>query len=181
MSFGITFSINFPDRLNLVICNTYNAKTSFLPFQASHFSIKNRSTNHVFLKTLLGRPFSHFFKCFSKNFDFGTPFEIRWAPKSAPGPRKDPAERVRIVFASRCFPILQCTLPHITFLYVISLGKCICRSPCDSRRAKRGVLGAADFQNGSQNRPPFAFEMALFSAFAKILKKLQNHCFYNCF
>ena len=27
------FSINFPDRLNLVICNTYNAKTSFLPFQ----------------------------------------------------------------------------------------------------------------------------------------------------
>jgi hypothetical protein len=28
-TFGITFSINFPDRLNLVICNTYNAKTSF--------------------------------------------------------------------------------------------------------------------------------------------------------
>ena len=23
---GITFSINFPDRLNLIICNTYNAK-----------------------------------------------------------------------------------------------------------------------------------------------------------
>ena len=36
------FSINFPGRLNLVICNKYNAKTYFLPFQAFHFSIKNR-------------------------------------------------------------------------------------------------------------------------------------------
>ena len=29
MTFGITFSISFPDRLNLVICNNFNAKTSF--------------------------------------------------------------------------------------------------------------------------------------------------------
>ena len=35
MTFGITFSINFYDRLNLVICNKNNAKTFFLPFQAS--------------------------------------------------------------------------------------------------------------------------------------------------
>jgi hypothetical protein len=46
MIFDITFSINFPDRLNLVICNKYNAKTFFLPFQASHFSIRHRSRNH---------------------------------------------------------------------------------------------------------------------------------------
>ena len=39
MTFGIPFSINCPDRLNLVICNKYNAKTSFLQFQASQKSI----------------------------------------------------------------------------------------------------------------------------------------------
>jgi hypothetical protein len=86
----------------------------------------------------------------SKMVVLGTNFEIRWGQKSAPGRRKDPAERVCTVFASRCFPILHCTIPHITFSFVISLGKCICRSPCDSRRAKRGVLGAADFQMSSK-------------------------------
>ena len=91
-----------------------------------------------------------FYRIVSKCVDFGTPFKIRWVPKSAPGPRKDPAERVCTVFASRCFSILHCTLPHITFSFVISLGVCICRSPCDSSRAKRGVLGAADFQISSK-------------------------------
>ena len=81
MTSGITFSIKFPGRLNLVICNTYNAKTSFLPFQAYHFSTKNRSKNHVFLKPLLGPHFSHVLLIFSKMVNFGTPFEIRWAPK----------------------------------------------------------------------------------------------------
>ena len=33
MTVGLHFSINFPDRLNLVICNTYNAKTSFYNFR----------------------------------------------------------------------------------------------------------------------------------------------------
>ena len=33
MTFGITFSINFPDRLNLVICKKYNAKTYFDNFR----------------------------------------------------------------------------------------------------------------------------------------------------
>ena len=74
MTFGITFSINFPDRLNLVICNMYNAKTSFLQFQAFHFSIKNRSKNHVFLKPLLGPPFSHWlFDLFQKLSIWGPP------------------------------------------------------------------------------------------------------------
>ena len=63
-----------------------------------------------------------FFRFFSKTVDFGTPFEIRWGQKSAPGPRKDPAERVRMVFASRCFPILHCTLPHITFSLCYLIG-----------------------------------------------------------
>ena len=35
--------------------------------------------------------------------------------RCAPGPLKDPAERVRTVFATRCCTILHCTLPHITF------------------------------------------------------------------
>ena len=79
-----------------------------------------------------------FLRLFSKMVDFGTPFEIRWGQKSAPGPRKDPAERVRMVFATRCFPILHCTLPHITFLYVLSLGKCICRYPAIADARKGG-------------------------------------------
>ena len=62
MTFGITFSINLPDRLNIVIYSKYDAKTSFLSFQASHFSIKNQSKNHVVLKPLLGPPFFHFFR-----------------------------------------------------------------------------------------------------------------------
>ena len=70
MTFGIHFSINFPDRLNLVICNMYNAKTSFLPFQASHLSIKNRSTNHVFSNPFLGSPFSHLFRLLFQNGRF---------------------------------------------------------------------------------------------------------------
>ena len=135
--------VHFPDRLNLVICNKYNAKTSFFSFQASHFSIKNRSTNHVFFKPLLGPPFSHFFFDFFQKWSIlGPPLKIQWGQQSAPGPLKDPAERVSMVFASRCFPILHCTLPHITFSFVISLGKCICRSPCDSRRAKREGFGS---------------------------------------
>ena len=75
MTFGIPFSINFPDRLNLVICNWYNAKTSCVTFRASYFSIKNRSTNHVFSKPFLGPPFSHFLlNCFKK-IVLGTPSE----------------------------------------------------------------------------------------------------------
>ena len=48
-------------------------ETSFLTFQASYFSIKNRSKNHVVLKPLLGPPFSHFFLIFFKNGRFWDP------------------------------------------------------------------------------------------------------------
>ena len=131
-------------------------------------SMTNRYTNHAFLQAAsLTSFFSFVFRYFSKIVDFGTPFKIQWGAKSAPGPRKDPAERVRAVFASRCFPILHCTLPHITFSFVISLGKCICRSPCDSRRAKRGVLGAADFQMSSKISSK---TVVFFSTFPKITK-----------
>ena len=86
MTFGIPFSINFPDRLNLVICSRYNAKTSFLEFQASHFGIKNRSTNHLFSKPLLGPPFSHVFSIFFKNGRFVDPLHnlmrFKMVPKS---------------------------------------------------------------------------------------------------
>ena len=40
MPFGSPFSINFPDRQNLLICNMYNTKTSFLQVRASYFGIK---------------------------------------------------------------------------------------------------------------------------------------------
>ena len=84
MTFGITFSINFPDRLNLVICNKSDAKTSFLPFQASQFSIKNRSKNHVFFKPFLGPPFSHFFLIFFKSCRFWDPLRNPTGAKMAP-------------------------------------------------------------------------------------------------
>ena len=74
MTCGITFSINFPDRLDLVICNTYNAKNCFFQFQASHlFSIINQSTHHVFSKPLLGPPFSSSFLICFKNGRFWDP------------------------------------------------------------------------------------------------------------
>ena len=41
MPLGPQFSINFLDRLNLLICNNYIAKASFFHFQASHFGIPN--------------------------------------------------------------------------------------------------------------------------------------------
>ena len=46
----------FRDQLNLLNCNTYNAKTFFLQFQASHFGIRYQSTNHA----LPNPPFGHF-------------------------------------------------------------------------------------------------------------------------
>ena len=104
-----------------------------------------------FFKPLLAPPFSHvFFDFFQKWLILGPPFEIRWGQKSAPGPLKDPAERVCTVFASRCFPILHCTLPHITF----SLG---CRR----------VLGAADFQTGSQNHQNWLLKWLFFQLLQK--------------
>ena len=84
MTFGIPFSINFPDRLNLLICNMYNAKTSFVQFQASHFTIKNRSKNHVFSKPFLGPPFSHFFPMFSKNGRFWDPLRNPMGSRMSP-------------------------------------------------------------------------------------------------
>ena len=40
--FGPPFPTNFPDHLNLLNRNTYNAKNSFLPSQASHLGIQNQ-------------------------------------------------------------------------------------------------------------------------------------------
>ena len=66
------FPINFPDRLNLLICNTYNANTSFLQFQASHFGIPNKLTSHVFSNPLIGPHVSHVFQFVQKLVDLGT-------------------------------------------------------------------------------------------------------------
>ena len=44
---------SFPDHLDLLNCDKYNAQTSFLLFQASHFGIKIQSSNHVFQNPFL--------------------------------------------------------------------------------------------------------------------------------
>ena len=67
MPFETQFSIHFRNRLNLLICSTYNAKTVFLQCQAS----------------LLGPHFSYFVLILSKINRFGDPFKVQWAPKSA--------------------------------------------------------------------------------------------------
>ena len=43
MQIGPLGGINSRDHLNLLNCNTYNAKTSFLHLRASPFGIKNKS------------------------------------------------------------------------------------------------------------------------------------------
>ena len=68
--FGPRFSINFPDHLNLLNYNMYNAKTSFKKFQAFHFRIKNQRTNHVFVTPPLGPHCSHSILICSKNARF---------------------------------------------------------------------------------------------------------------
>ena len=70
---GIVFSINFPNRLNLAICSKYNASTFFLTFQASHFSIKSRSTNPVFVKAVSWTFFLTFCRLFQKWLNLGSP------------------------------------------------------------------------------------------------------------
>jgi hypothetical protein len=65
MTLGITFSINFPDCLNLVICNWCNAKTSFLSFQAFHSNTKINQTT-MFFTAVSWTSFSHFLSFFQK-------------------------------------------------------------------------------------------------------------------
>ena len=83
MPFGLLFSINFRDHLNLLSYNNYHAKTFFLQFQAFHFGIKNQSKNNVFSTPLSGDYFSHFMLICLRNYNFWDPFEIQWAPNSA--------------------------------------------------------------------------------------------------
>ena len=60
----------------------YNAKTSFLCFQASHFRIKNQSEKHVFSNPLLGPYFSHWFSF--KNNRLGGPLQNPAVAKMRP-------------------------------------------------------------------------------------------------
>ena len=112
LTFGIICSINFPDRLNLVICNNYNAKTSFLRFQASYFSIKNRSKiyQHImfFQSRFLDLLFLIIFRIVSKIVDFGHPFKIQWGqtwrPKSTKGRQKTQTKhKYQLTFALPVF------------------------------------------------------------------------------
>ena len=87
MTFGIPFSINVPDRLNLLICNKNNAKTFFftisgLPFwhqkinHQSMFCFPNRVLDLIVLLYL----FVLFFFFKKKNDRLRDPFKIQWDP-----------------------------------------------------------------------------------------------------
>ena len=104
---------------------------------------------------------------------FGYPFGFQGVPKSAPGPRRDPPERVGMVFAIRWFPTLRCTLPHITFSSGHLLRWVYLQVPCDSSRAKGGVFGASEIEDGFQNLHfllPKSLLFSLFLIFSKITK-----------
>ena len=83
-AFWDPFSFKFRDLLNLLDCNKYNAKPCFLQFRASHFGIKNQSTNHVVSNPFLGPHFSRFMLIFIKKAHFRDPFKIQWAPQWVP-------------------------------------------------------------------------------------------------
>ena len=98
----------------------------------------------------------------------------RPALQSAPGPRRDPPERVGTIFAIRWFPTLRCTLPHITFSSGHLLRWVYLQVPCDSSRAKGGVLGASEIENGPQNAPKLAPKPLLFLTFCDFDENHEN-------
>ena len=71
-------SISFPEHLNLLNCNTYNAKTYH--FRRPSLALKINEKCFV-SNPLLGPHFSYFILIFSKNDRFGDPFKIQRAPK----------------------------------------------------------------------------------------------------
>jgi hypothetical protein len=76
------FFVDFPDRLNLVICNTYNAKTSFLQFKHQK-SIKKS----CFFIAVSWTSFFSFFLIFFKNGRF-------WDPHSKSDGRQNGTDQV---------------------------------------------------------------------------------------
>ena len=137
-------------------------KPLFYNCQASHFSIRNQLNKSCFFKAVswvsLFSFVLFFLLFFSKMVDLGTPFKIRWGQN--PLRVRGRTQQSVSGWFSPVAVSLSCTAPYLTspFLYVISLGKCICRSPCDSRRAKRGVwelrilkMGPKWVQNYLQN------------------------------
>ena len=83
ITLGIPFSINFPDRLNLLICNKSYAKMSFLPFQASHFGITNQSI-FLFPIRFLDLFFLICFQFVQTVVDLGTPLPNPTGSKMTP-------------------------------------------------------------------------------------------------
>ena len=69
---------------NLLNCNKYRAKCSFLPLKASRFGIKSPSKNHVFSSHPPGPHFSPFYVDLGWKSDFGIPFWTQLAPKWHP-------------------------------------------------------------------------------------------------
>ena len=83
MPFGPPFSINLPDRPNLLICNSIMRKLCFtisgIPFW--HQISKNKN---VFQITLLDIIFLIFLKCFKKINRCWDSFTNKWAPNRKP-------------------------------------------------------------------------------------------------
>ena len=145
--------LEFPDRLNLVICNMYNAKTSFLSFRASHFSIRNRSRNHVFFITVSWPSFLFFFVICFKNCPFWDPLRNPMGSKIRSGSAEGPSRACQDRFRHSLFLYLALhpTSHHIFFMLShwvsVSAG-----NPAIAVARKVGVLGAPEIENGSKNR-----------------------------
>ena len=96
---------------------------------------------------------------------FWSDFGFSRGPKIRSGSACDPPERVGMVFAIRCFTILHCTSPHITFSLVCFLSCVLSAGKFTLTGANWGVLGAPEIENGSQNRPGLLPNWLFFSHF----------------
>ena len=66
--------------------------------------------------------------------------------------RLRPARACQDGEANRCSLFLHCTLTsHITLFFLYLFKVVDLQVPCDSSRAKGGVLGASEIESGSQN------------------------------
>ena len=84
MTFGITFSIIFPDRLHLVICNKHNAIFYFCNFRPLILASKIDKTIMVFQSRFLDLPFLIVFQIYFKNDRFRDTLQDPMGAKKVP-------------------------------------------------------------------------------------------------
>ena len=138
------------------------------PFYLNRFFI---SFSSYFGKCSLASFFVPKTQIYAQNVDLACPFGFPRVPKSTPGPRKDPAERVSTVFRHSLFPYLALhpTSHHLFFMLShwvsVSAG-----NPAIAVARKVGVLGAPEIENGY---PLLLPKLLLFSTFSKNCSSLE--------